>query len=408
MRRPSVRFIHNYFFPDVSSVAQIISDIAFHLADRGCRVSVITSRNSYVGGPPWHLPSHDVVRGVDVRRVWGASLGKRSMLRRMIDHGSFVFGATLTAFFARKTDVVILLTNPPMFALLGVLLKWMRRQRFVYVVMDLYPDFAIRANLLRAGSLTARLMAWITRLTMRSADRVIVLGECMKVAVARHGASPDKVRILRNWADDVAIEPLDHGNNAFRLKHGWEQQFVVMYSGNMGYGHRFEDLLEVARRVSDHRDLLFVFVGDGVRRQSILDFQQREGLSNIVHLPYQDRSLLTESLGAADIHFVTLSNGFEGLVVPSKAYAIMAAGRPILYQGSPDGEIARMVLDRCIGSVVNEGDVDGLERELLRLYHDRILTANLGRLARAVLETEYTMRQALQAYEDMLAEVTAE
>lgn len=405
MRRLSVRIIHNYFFPDLSSVAQIISDVAFHLAKRGFRVSVIASRNSYVGGSPACLPSREVVRGVDVRRVWGASLGKRSMFRRMIDHGSFVLGATLTALFAAKTDVVILLTNPPLFALLGVLLQRVRRQQFIYIVMDLYPDFAIRANLVQAGSLTARLMARMTRVTVRSADRIIVLGECMKAAVARYGASPDKIRILRNWADDVAIEPLDHGSNVFRLKHGWEKKFVVMYSGNMGYGHRFEDLLEVARRLSDYRDLVFAFIGDGVRRHAVLDFEQRAGLSNIVHLPYQDRSLLRESLGAADVHFVTLSNGFEGLVVPSKAYAIMAAGRPIVYQGNRHGEIASMIADRRIGAVVDDGDVDGLERELLRLYHDRLLATELGRRARSALDAHYAMSQALQAYEDLLAEV---
>jgi glycosyltransferase involved in cell wall biosynthesis len=242
-------------------------------------------------------------------------------------------------------------------------------------------------------------MASITRMTLKEADRVVVLGECMRQAVIAYGAAQEKTTVIHNWVNEKVIRPLSPNENEFRKAHGFDGQFVVMYSGNMGIAHRFGDILEVARQLHGRFDIRFVFIGDGVRRKEIADFRSRHDLGNILILPYQDRSRLTESIGAGDVHFVSLREGFEGLVVPSKTYGIMAAGRPILYQGNAHGEIARMIIEKGFGEVVPEGEVNLLEMAILRLYNDRALADLLGKRARAALEEEYSMQRAMDAYE---------
>ena len=138
-----------------------------------------------------------------------------------------------------------------------------------------------------------------------------------------------------------------------------------------------------------------------MRHGELVDFQHRYGLKSILLLPYQDRSCLGESLGAGDLHFVSLRNGFEGLVVPSKVYGIMAAARPVVYQGSQKSDIGYMIAEKGIGVIVSEGDVNALESAILKLYSDRALTEILGKSARAVLEEEYSMQRAMDAYEDI-------
>ena len=182
-------------------------------------------------------------------------------------------------------------------------------------------------------------MSGVTGMTIKGADRVVVLGTCMLEEVIGYGVDPRKAKIIHNWADEKSIRPLDPNENKFRKAHGLEGKFVIMYSGNMGVVHQFEDILEVARRLRGRSDICFVFIGDGVRHGELVDFQHRYGLKSILLLPYQDRSCLGESLGAGDLHFVSLRNGFEGLVVPSKVYGIMAAARPMVYPGSPKNYI---------------------------------------------------------------------
>jgi glycosyltransferase involved in cell wall biosynthesis len=398
-----VRIIHNFFHPDVSSVSQVITEIARELAATGYAVSVIASKNRYTGGRDPRLVSRERIENVEVRRVWGPSLGKGSLFGRLLDQASFIVGATLSALSAPKADTVVLLTNPPLFAALGLLLKRLRRERFIYVVMDLYPDIAIESGLLRAESFPVRCLRWLTRRTIRGADCVVVLGSCMEARVLAYGASPDRVAVIRNWADDHGIRPVPPEENSFRVEQGWDGKFVVMYSGNLGVAHRFDDILEVARRRRNDPQFVFAFVGDGMRRKEIEAYREEHGLENICLLPYQSVDRLALSLGAGDVHFVSLREGFEGTVVPSKTYGIMAAARPILYQGGRSGEIARMILDHGLGEVVPEGDADALERVIAALRDEPERTKRLGCRAREVLQRDYSRDAAIAHYRRVLS-----
>jgi glycosyltransferase involved in cell wall biosynthesis len=225
----------------------------------------------------------------------------------------------------------------------------------------------------------------------------------MEERVLSYGAPRERVDVIRNWADDEAIRPVAAEGNPFRAEQRWEGKFVVMYSGNMGVAHRFDDILEVARRLRDDPSLIFAFIGDGVRRKEIEEARERHGLENVCLLPYQSADRLALSLGAGDVHFVSLREGFEGTVVPSKTYGIMAAARPILYQGGRSGEIARMILDHGIGEVVPERDVDALERVIAALRHDPERTKRLGCRAREVLQRDYSRNAALARYRCVLS-----
>lgn len=398
-----IRFIHNYYHPDISAVSQVITDIAGELAARGHAVSVIASKNRYVAGTAPPLRSREVIDGVLVRRIWAPAMSKDSLVGRVFNQLSFIIGASVAAFSAARVDTVVMLTDPPLFAALGLLLKRWRGEHFVHVVMDLYPDVAIRYGLFRRNSLIGRLSRWLTGRTLRGADRVVVLGSCMRDAVLAYGARPERTVVIRNWAASSAIRPVDPVRNRFRAETRLrEEEFVVMYSGNLGAAHRFDEILETARRLRGRSDIVFVFVGGGSRRGEVEAYREQHELCNIVLLPYQEQARLSESLSAANVHFVSLRRGFEGLVVPSKSYGIMAAGRPLLYEGDPSGEIAQMITRWGIGIVVSEGDADALEDAVLQLAEDPERTSRMGASARRALEGHYGRCRAMDSYESVL------
>lgn len=393
------RILHTFFYPDKSAVSQILTDLAFHLSQAGHRVDVISSRGDYEGGST--LPPRESVNGVSIRRIWSPSLGKKSALARIADLGSYAIGSTMRALFARRADCVIVLTNPPMYAFVGMLLRLIRRESYIYVVMDLYPDIAVQAGMLARRSPLRYLAAWLTRLTLKCARSVVVLGECMAGAVEKYGVPREKIEIIRNWGDD-GVQPLEPQENPLRAELGYRDEFVVMYSGNMGIGHRFDDILQVALELRDNKDIRFLFVGGGVRRGTIEKFRQEHQLDNIIVRSYFPREQLACSLPVGDAHFVSLREGFEGLIVPSKPYGVMAAGRPIIYQGSANGEIARMLTQQGGGQVVAEGDHAGLKDLIVRWAANRAEAQEVGRRGREVFKCFYTRQIGLKRYTQVL------
>jgi glycosyltransferase involved in cell wall biosynthesis len=151
------------------------------------------------------------------------------------------------------------------------------------------------------------------------------------------------VVIIRNWSDPQKIFPIAPDDNRLRRDLGLEGKFVIEYSGNLGISHDFQDLMTVDEELADKEDIRFLFTGDGVRLKEVREFATLRRLPNVMFLPYQDASVLAESLSAGDVHFVSLRSGFEGLVVPNKVYGVMAAGRPVISQGEGSGKVARMV-----------------------------------------------------------------
>src|SRR5208283_778929 len=107
-------------------------------------------------------------------------------------------------------------------------------------------------------------------------------------------------------------------------------------------------------------DIMFLFVGGGAQKDFIADTAARRGLDNLLFKPYQPRERLAQSLGAADVHLVTLRPELEGLVVPSKFYGIAAAARPTIFIGNPEGEIGAEVRAANSGLCIRQGDVEGL------------------------------------------------
>jgi glycosyltransferase involved in cell wall biosynthesis len=240
-----------------------------------------------------------------------------------------------------------------------------------------------------------------SRAVLEGSDAIVVLGEAMRGRVVESGAAAERVSVIPNWSDGESVVPVPHAGNPLRSEYsGYSAKFVVMYSGNMGRMHDFETLLEAARLLRSRSDIRFVFQGDGAKRAEV-ERAARE-LPNVVLMPYRARSELAHSLSAADAHLISLSPGATGLVEPSKLYGIMAVGRPAIFVGSINAEVARILLwERC-GLVVPGGSGAGLAASIERLAQRPDECGELGARARAAFEARYTRRAATAAFAELL------
>jgi glycosyltransferase involved in cell wall biosynthesis len=193
--------------------------------------------------------------------------------------------------------------------------------------------------------------------------------------------------------------------NPVRIEWGICDRFLVGYSGNMGRVHDFRTVLDAADLLRAQSDIVFQFVGGGAQMKALQQAVAERRLPNVFFKPYQSHETLGQSLGAADVHLVTLRPELEGLVVPSKFAAIAAVGRPTLFIGDPEGEIGSIVREAECGICVNEGDVEALVAAITTLREDMPLRRRMGVNARRVFDERYGKEIAIQQWRRLLCTV---
>jgi glycosyltransferase involved in cell wall biosynthesis len=366
--------LNQTFYPDVASSGQHLADLAVGLVARGHTVTVITSRRAY-DEPQTVFGKEEIWRGVHILRVGSTGFGKNARWRRALDFASFIALICLKVPLLHRHDVVVALTSPPLVSLVGVWLARLHKSRFVYWVMDLNPDEAIAGRWLRANSILTRFLESISRLSLRKAQRIIVLDRFMFERIVAKGIPAPRISVLPPWSHDPEIRFDPAGRESFRLKHGLKGKFVVMYSGNHSPCHPLDTILAATARLLCHPDIIFCFIGGGTefrKIQRMVDLStthissQREHHSEqkILCLPYQPLSGLSASLSAADLHLVVMGNDFVGLVHPCKIYNLLRIGSPVVYIGPKPSPLFDILSgeNRADSACLAHGDVDGLMR----------------------------------------------
>lgn len=379
--------LNQFYAPDTAATAQLLTDLGEHLARLGHEVSVVCSRRTY-DGTEVVLRRRERVRGVRLHRVRATGFGRRNLVGRLADYASFYFGAAITCLTLPRVDVCVALTTPPFVGLIGAAIKSLRGTRLVLWTMDLYPDIAIAMGAVSDKTPPARWLRKIAGTLYRRADAIIALGGAMAARIRAAGAAPEKVHVVDNWVPQDAVRPMPRNESVFRHDLGVDDDaFVVMYSGNLGVAHEFDTLLDAAQRLSDRAQ--FVFVGGGKRRAEVESRTRALGLTNVRFVDYRPLDALSDSLAAADVLVATMRPDADGMVVPSKIYGILAAGRPAVLIGDEGSETARLLADHRVGWVVPPGEPAQLADLLGRLATDADERLAVGRRARELYDGRF-------------------
>jgi glycosyltransferase involved in cell wall biosynthesis len=354
--------LNQYYPPDVAPTGQYLHDLARGLVQRGHTVKVLCSQRSYDGTK--RFSPRETLDGVEIVRLAALGFGRRSFAGKMADYASF-YGMLLVSLILEsdRPDLILSLTTPPYIGLLGRFAAQRHGCRHAHWIMDLYPDVMYAHGLARREGLIFRLLSKLTTWQFQGADTVLTLGPMMANRVA--GYCPDRaargrVRWLPLWSN-AELKPCGNPRqNELRRERGWaDGEVVLLYSGNMGLGHRFGEFLEVASRLSDV-PIRWVFAGSGKRRQEIETLAKAIPAARIQFLGYVPSEKLQAHLCSADIHLASLDAAWQGMMVPSKLQGSFAVGRPVIYVGGQDCESALWIRQSGGGWAASEGDLEGL------------------------------------------------
>jgi glycosyltransferase involved in cell wall biosynthesis len=211
---------------------------------------------------------------------------------------------------------------------------------------------------------------------------------------------------VHNWSDGLQVRPLAREQNHLRQQWGLGDRFVIGYSGNLGRVHEVETLIELMDTLGEEPELIFLLIGAGAGYERLKERAGQRGLGNLMLRPYQAMEHLGESLTVPDLHIVSLRPDCEGLVMPSKLYGALAAGRPVLVIGDPAGNAARIVRTHDAGLVVAPGQT-AAAAAIRALRADPGRLAQMAANARTAYERTYSREVSPRRLEPLPAHASA-
>ena len=381
---------NRYFYPDQSATSRMVTSLAHELVREGVKTTVVASRNYHENGKPALAP-RETIGGVDVHRIWTSGFGRKKLAGRAIDYATFhLSAAAWFAANAKKNDICVVCTDPPLLSVSAALPVRFRRAHLVNWVMDLFPETAIELGLMKHQNASGRLAVALRNWSMRQSALTICPIDKMARYLSAKGIPSENLAVVHHWADKNEILPVDREENALRRLWGLSEKFVIGYSGNFGRAHEFSTVLDAAEQLQTNSDIVFLMIGEGQQHAYVEQEVKRRRLNNVVMMPFQPVEQLSESLGAADVHLVSLKPELEHCIVPSKFYGVLAAARPTIFIGDPDGEIATVVRDFHCGLSLCPGEVEMLISSILLLRNSQLNRSTMGNNARYLMETAYS------------------
>lgn len=395
-----VRFVYSVYPPDPLGPGELLAELAERLVERGETVSVVVGRTV----PGSALA--EVANGVHVVRVGRLPVSRATLVGRAISDLSLY----LTLFFRLlrlpPADITVFLTQPPMLPVMGPLLKGFKGGRIIHWVHDIYPDLLVELGLLSPRSPLTGMLAMLSRHALGRYEQVVALGACMKQRLVTLGVSAERIREIPSWSDPGRVFPVPGADNPLPAEWGVAGRKLVMYSGNFGRAHPIGAILDAAEKLSSRNDVAFVMIGNGPRRTELEQETVRRGLTNVTLLPLQPRDQLALSLSAAHIHLTVLEPRLRGLVVPSKLYGVLAAGRPCVFLGPADSEAARLIRKLDCGETLESKDGGLLAERLAAWLDDPQRRAAAGDRARRYAEA-HGVDAAADAFQKMFNSLPA-
>ena len=342
-------FIQQYFYPDNSAVAQLLSELTRELSDRyGHEVHVLCSTNSTGGRPSRRRIGSVVIHSVPV-----PPLGRRTIIRRIAVLALYYATCFVWGLLPKGFDAVVVLTTPPFVGFIVALAMAFSRKPLVYYIEDLYPEILLDCGIVRRPWLIKKLGV-LNRITLRRANAVISISrDITRKLYLNYRYSPARVIEVPNWSTSVRYEePRRDG-------------LALMYSGNFGVGHDFSLLPSLLCELKACEGIRYELNGGGVRLGEVRRLFREAGEQRVTFRTHVDLAALSASLAGAHYFLLAQSERVVGDLLPSKLYGYLAAGRPIIFLGTRASEIGRLIVDAQLGFVVERAsDVRELGRKL--------------------------------------------
>lgn len=397
------------FSPDSVSTAYIMTDLAVELKRLGHSVTILTTTPHYnldkaaLARQPlqkrWGgLVYYSEWEGIPVWHVTVPLKGKR-VWKRGFDFIHFHLMSLAVALLKIDHQDIIIATSPPL--TIGVM-SWLLGARWhapsVYKVAEVYPDIVIRHGMVRHPVLIAA-MRRLEKFVYARNTMIVPIAEQFRRVIAGRGVPDNKLRVIRDCVDVGMYRPLPR-DNPFAREHHLLDDFVVLYGGNIGLVQDWDSVLSAADNLSG-LPIQFVIVGDGARRQWLMEQVATRHLRNVKLIGYQPKEMMPLINASCDLAIIpmTRAGALDGL--PSKIYTIMASAKSVLATADPDSDMAWLIQQARCGRVVSPDNPPAFTEAIKKSYLERAALSAKGARGREFVEA-FTKERVARQYDDLI------
>ena len=189
-------------------------DAAKAMAERGAEVRVLTSARGY-DDPSLKYPPREEMEGVQIIRLPLSSLGKKTIVHRLVAQSLFLLQAIVRGLFTRRLCCILISTSPPMASVAASIIRLFRRTAVKFWVMDLNPDQLIEMGKITEKSFPARVFNLLNRWILRVSDDVIPLDRFMADRLNKKRDVREKMSILPPWPLSDHLQPVEARRESF-------------------------------------------------------------------------------------------------------------------------------------------------------------------------------------------------
>ncbi|MHA1384513.1 MAG: glycosyltransferase family 4 protein, partial [Candidatus Helarchaeota archaeon] len=363
-----------YFPPDTGSASHLFYELGKQFLTLGHEVKIVTSLPSY-------FPSGDIKKykgklflvenyeGMRTYRVLIPRYPRKIPVLRGLWQFHLALSFLFILIFLKNFDVILIYSPPLTLGLTGWIVAKLKKVPVVLNIQDLFPQSAIDLGVLQNEALI-KFFNWLEKFIYTRMDFITVHSEGNKKHVVGKGVNDTKVNIVHNWVDTDFINPERSKGIEFKREFNLNSNFIVSFAGVIGYSQDIEVILEAAKELEKYREISFLIVGDGVKKQEAIEKTKELQLNNIHFIPMLPREKYPEVLYASDVCLATLKKEVKTPVVPSKILSIMAAGRPVVATMDLSGDAPKIIDVAKCGYALPPEDSKLLSKAILELYHN--------------------------------------
>lgn len=336
----------------------LMIDLANAYCDRGYDVTLVTGR----------IKERSILLNKKVRIARIKKYVRTTAIKRMWSWGVAGLQIFLKVLFHFRDEHLLFVSNPPISAWVNLFVK----RDFSLLIYDVYPDALVDVGFLSQNSFILRSWKKVNEHIYRKAKRIITISDSMAETIQPY-VFDKKVEVIPIWTDNTYLKPILDKDNLFIKKAGLQGKFIVMYSGNLGATANAEIVLDIACRMRNNADIIFVIIGEGSQKKKIYERLTKEGLSNCLLLPFQNSEDLRFSLAAASLSIVSLTKDAGRIALPSKLYSLLSVGSPILGICGEETTLFKTIVENEIGRCFAEGQIDEIEVYINSLVSSTIM-----------------------------------
>lgn len=347
MKKKRIWVVSEVFYPDTDiATANIATEIALKFRE-SFEVHVICGpqdyerKNSSVNG--------NELEDIHIHRWKFFNYNKNHKLKRLIRVIGISLGLFFYGFKIKKADKAFVISNPAFITPFFGFLKWLKGFEYILLMHDVFPENLVVGGYIKEPSMLYHLTRSLFVKSRSTADKIIVIGRDMKELLLKHYLANrrDDIVVIPNWADTEAIFPLKEAQNKLLEEYQLHNKIIILFAGNHGVLQNLLSFIKIIQQ-TNNPDMHYVFAG-GATKNNLELFVQQNSIENVTFLPSYPRSEMNNVLNACHIGLVSLSDEVYGVGVPSKSYNVLSAGKPILFLGNTQTEIAQFVLENGLG-----------------------------------------------------------